>query len=52
MSNKIDRETGGATSAAAPLGRLESVSDTAWFVAALRAVESERPDAAFSDPAS
>src|SRR6185312_3679759 len=31
-------------------GRTETVSDTAWFVAGLRALESERPDALFTDP--
>ena len=29
---------------------LRNVSDTAWLVAALRATESERPDALFNDP--
>jgi len=32
------------------LPRIHNVSDTAWFVAALRAVESERPNAHFTDP--
>ena len=32
------------------LSKLRDVSDTAWAVAALRATESERPDALFKDP--